>query len=260
VFNSDAYGVLKLTLHDNSYDWRFIAEAGKTFTDSGTGGCHDAPPQAADTPQVRSAASAVANAGVTSMAMNAPAGTQAGDVLLAMTANQGGTSRTLTPPAGWTAIPNTDLSDGTNARIRAWYKVAGPSEPSSYTWAIGGGTNYSSAGGIMAISGANTSSPIDVAGSQLNTSGAKTLTAPSITTTQPHTLLVYGGAVNQPALFTPPQLFIEQWDRSTAATYNVATTAATSGFDPFGATGAATAFLNVGARGPAIQIAVRGAG
>ena len=33
-------GVLKLTLHAGSYEWRFQSEAGKTFTDSGSGNCH----------------------------------------------------------------------------------------------------------------------------------------------------------------------------------------------------------------------------
>ncbi len=40
VRNTDTYGVLKLTLHPTSYDWQFVPEAGKTFTDSGTGVCH----------------------------------------------------------------------------------------------------------------------------------------------------------------------------------------------------------------------------
>lgn len=40
VRNADAFGVLKLTLHANGYDWQFIPEAGKTFTDSGSGVCH----------------------------------------------------------------------------------------------------------------------------------------------------------------------------------------------------------------------------
>ncbi|AJT69770.1 hypothetical protein T261_8174 [Streptomyces lydicus] len=38
--NSDTYGVLKFTLHANSYDWQFVPEAGKTYTDSGTTTCH----------------------------------------------------------------------------------------------------------------------------------------------------------------------------------------------------------------------------
>ena len=40
VFNDDTYGVLKLTLHSGSYDWEFVPEAGKSFSDSGTTGCH----------------------------------------------------------------------------------------------------------------------------------------------------------------------------------------------------------------------------
>lgn len=37
VRNSSTYGVLKLTLHATTYDWRFVPQAGKTFTDSATG-------------------------------------------------------------------------------------------------------------------------------------------------------------------------------------------------------------------------------
>jgi hypothetical protein len=40
VRNNDTYGVLTLTLHLTSYDWRFVPEAGKTFTDSGSTACH----------------------------------------------------------------------------------------------------------------------------------------------------------------------------------------------------------------------------
>jgi acid phosphatase type 7 len=40
VRQADTFGVLKLMLHPTSYDWEFVPEAGKTFTDSGTGACH----------------------------------------------------------------------------------------------------------------------------------------------------------------------------------------------------------------------------
>lgn len=40
VRNGTAFGVLKFTLHSNSYDWRFVPVAGQTFTDSGTTACH----------------------------------------------------------------------------------------------------------------------------------------------------------------------------------------------------------------------------
>jgi Calcineurin-like phosphoesterase/Thrombospondin type 3 repeat len=40
VRNFDTFGVLKLTLHSSSYEWQFVPEAGKTFSDSGSGSCH----------------------------------------------------------------------------------------------------------------------------------------------------------------------------------------------------------------------------
>jgi hypothetical protein len=40
VRNAETYGVLKLKLHPSSYDWQFVPESGKTFSDSGSGLCH----------------------------------------------------------------------------------------------------------------------------------------------------------------------------------------------------------------------------
>jgi len=40
VRNGDTFGVLKMTLHAKAYDWEFVPEAEKTFTDSGSGTCH----------------------------------------------------------------------------------------------------------------------------------------------------------------------------------------------------------------------------
>jgi hypothetical protein len=37
--NANAYGVLKLTLHPSSYDWKFVPVAGQTYTDSGSDSC-----------------------------------------------------------------------------------------------------------------------------------------------------------------------------------------------------------------------------
>jgi hypothetical protein len=38
-----AYGVIKLTLHPEGYDWQFVTAPGGTDTDSGSAGCHGAP-------------------------------------------------------------------------------------------------------------------------------------------------------------------------------------------------------------------------
>jgi len=40
VRNSSTFGVLKLTLRPTGYDWAFTPEASKTFTDTGSHGCH----------------------------------------------------------------------------------------------------------------------------------------------------------------------------------------------------------------------------
>ncbi len=43
VRNNDTWGVIKFTLHADSYDWQFLPVDGATFTDSGTASTHDAP-------------------------------------------------------------------------------------------------------------------------------------------------------------------------------------------------------------------------
>ena len=40
VYNDESYGVLKLTLHSKSYEWRFVPVRGEKFTDSGGDRCH----------------------------------------------------------------------------------------------------------------------------------------------------------------------------------------------------------------------------
>jgi hypothetical protein len=40
AFNDDTFGVLALTLRPGGYDWRFVPEAGKSYTDGGSASCH----------------------------------------------------------------------------------------------------------------------------------------------------------------------------------------------------------------------------
>ncbi len=40
VHNDNTFGVLKLTLRSGGYDWRFVPEASRTFSDSGSQACH----------------------------------------------------------------------------------------------------------------------------------------------------------------------------------------------------------------------------
>ena len=37
---ANSFGVIRLSLRAGAYDWEFVPEAGRTFTDSGTTACH----------------------------------------------------------------------------------------------------------------------------------------------------------------------------------------------------------------------------
>jgi acid phosphatase type 7 len=54
LHNTDTFGVLKLTLHSTGYDWHFVPEAGGTFSDSGSGVCHESIPDTATPTQTAS--------------------------------------------------------------------------------------------------------------------------------------------------------------------------------------------------------------
>lgn len=40
VRNSDTFGVLRITLRAGAYDWSFLPQPGKTFSDTGSSNCH----------------------------------------------------------------------------------------------------------------------------------------------------------------------------------------------------------------------------
>jgi hypothetical protein len=152
-------------------------------------------------------------------------------------------------------VPGGDISDGGNARIRAWYKVATASESTLYTFNVANG-GFAIGGGIMRITGANTTAPIIAAAGQAYSSNVINLTAPSVTTNVPNALLVYSGAVNAPLSITPPQGMTEQWDVKTATTYNVTHEVATRIVPAAGPTGSSTGFVSLPQRGVALHIAV----
>jgi len=49
VRNTDTFGVIKVTLMPHAYKWEFIPVEGQTFTDSGSGVCHNRVLKAAPT-------------------------------------------------------------------------------------------------------------------------------------------------------------------------------------------------------------------
>lgn len=123
VRNPDTYGILKLTLHATSYDWQFVPEPGKTFTDSGTVNCRgtaSTQPTLAATP---TKVSAPTNTPVSNPTNVAPTPTAIGTNLPAPSPTQPAPSTTGTvtfnPVADayvTSAIPNTNY--GLSRQIR----------------------------------------------------------------------------------------------------------------------------------------------
>jgi len=85
----------------------------------------------------------------TSLTIAKPAGTVAGDVLIARIANRNQVAAVLAAPSGWTVL----RSDQSASQLKTWvaWKLATASEPASYAFAIDLASNL--AGSISAFAG-----------------------------------------------------------------------------------------------------------
>ncbi|HEV8624732.1 MAG TPA: metallophosphoesterase, partial [Acidimicrobiia bacterium] len=257
VRNGGTYGVIKLTLHADSYDWQFVPEAGKTFTDSGTTGCHGAPPPAAPDsgPIVRIGSSSNSASGATSLTLGRPAGTQAGHVMVAsIVTSDGGAA--VTAPDGWATVRHDVLPGAIRQTI--YTKVAGVSEPGSYTWTLSGRGQV--AGGVSTYSGVDTAKPVDAHDATLNSSAGTAVTAPSITTTVAGARLLHFAAVNAEGTLVAPDGMVQRW--LAAAPVGATSDALAASFDdsealPLGPTGSRTATATEPGAAIAVLLALR---
>lgn len=159
--------------------------------------------------------SATASGSSSTLDINKPTGTVEGDLLVAhLYAITGGDSLPdITAPTGWTFIRKDSL--GNNRSQGLFYKVAGASEPSSYTFSDlddSRGDVVANVGAISRISGVDTTSPIDVHGGQTET--GTSVTAPDITTAVGDALILHLGAINNGSTFTPPTGYTEEYDHA----------------------------------------------
>jgi hypothetical protein len=150
----------------------------------------------------------------TTVPVPVPTQTVAGDVLLAYIAggdNTATTASTVTPPAGWTLIVRTDAS--TYGLFAVYWKVAGASEPPTYSWTAtgtNGGILYTT--WMLAVAGLDTTQPVDVAAGQafVPTTAGTTFTSPSLLITGAPELVIASfsghssGTAPMPGLWTAP--------------------------------------------------------
>jgi hypothetical protein len=146
-----------------------------------------------------------------SLVIPRPAGTVPGDVLVASLALNG--SRIASAPAGW--VPLTALTGGTgNPRLYAYYRVAGTSDPASYTWTTR--ASVAGSGGIARYSGVDTANPLAAAVSTATSSTTvSSLTVPGVTAAVPGAMLIGSVAINASPLsvmIESPTGMSERWD------------------------------------------------
>jgi len=78
----------------------------------------------------------------TSFTINKPSNVQNGDLMVAMVSTAA-VSSTVVPPAGWTLEYSDSInSNGGPALLAVMYRIAGPSEPTSWSGSFSGGTRY----------------------------------------------------------------------------------------------------------------------
>jgi hypothetical protein len=256
VRNGGTYGVLKLTLHAGSYDWEFVPVAGQTFSDKGTAACHDAPPAGdPDTnPVVRIGSSSNGASVASGLTLGRPEGTGAGHLMVGSIVTSDGTAA-VTAPEGWSVLRN-DAVPGV-LRQTIYTKVAGPSEPPSYTWTLSKTSQV--AGGLSTYSGVDTAQPVDAHDVTVNSSAGTAVTAPSITTTASGARLIHFTAVNAEGTLVAPDGMVQRW--LAAAPISKTTDALAASFDATepvaGPTGARTATATEAGPRIAVLLALR---
>jgi len=145
----------------------------------------------------RSSAGGNNDGGSTGLTLPRPTGVAAGDLLLS-SITVASTSVSLTPPAGWVQVIN--ASEGTVIRTVVYRRVAGNSEPASYTWTFP--SSIRALGAVLAYQGVDPTQPINAADGYGN-AASTAITAPGITPSVPACLLVHVAATAVATTITP---------------------------------------------------------
>jgi hypothetical protein len=216
VRDATTFGVLKLTLHPSGYDWQFVGEPGKPFTDQGTADCHDAPEPSPVPPLpplppgpitavgTSSSGAAEPRAAVT---LQRPSGTGPGTVMVASVAAAGSAAEFVAPD-GWDLVRE-DAIDATLHQA-VYVKMAGDDEPRSYTWALS--SAQLAAGGITTYSGVDVTDPFGAQAGSVSAADSTTAMAPPLTTTVPDALVVHLMAANVGGTVHGPAGMKERWE------------------------------------------------
>ncbi len=159
---------------------------------------------------------------LTSLIVSLPSGVRSGDILLAQIVVYDGTGTNAPAAAGWKVIRQDAVSFGNKMTSWLYYKVAGGSEPASYSWTLA--SQYTA--GVMGAWRGVSASPIDQSsGATAGTTNPVTLAAPSLTPFTNRELQVYFyGSQNSvaPTITEPGAITSRTNDRSSKEGFTLA--------------------------------------
>lgn len=145
--------------------------------------------------------------GSSTLVITKPTGVAEGGLMVA-TVTAAGTGA-VTTPSGWTVIKSLT---GTTLRQVTYYKVAGGSEPASYSWSLG--SSRAASGGIVDYSGVNQTVPVDATASTSGESGNGS--APTVTTSAADELILAVASFATGTTVTPDASTTERIDANSA--------------------------------------------
>ncbi len=165
-----------------------------------------------------------------------PGAVASGDLLVAIIFTTGGSPA---PPSGWTQIGSDGLTSSVSIG-KAWYKVAGPSEPANYTWSMS--ASDSAVLLMSAYTGVDIGGPVETL-TWGGSAGATTAqNAPASSPTMPGAMQVSAwGATGGGGSYAPPSGMTEFADTTTAWQFGAG---AYDALDASGSTGVRTATCN----------------
>ena len=150
-----------------------------------------------------------------SLAIRRPTGVVAGDVLVADLVVRVPARSSIVAPSGWTLIRR-DKNDPSRVPLSQalYYKVAGPSEPSAYTWKWQPAHRVGATGGIFAYRGVDVEAPVE-AHSGGYRSKSRLIVAPSTVTRSGDAALLGFFGENGTNEITGPASMTRRFDRRT---------------------------------------------
>ena len=184
-----------------------------------------------------------------SVSVTVPSG-WSNQLLIATVAVNGVSS--VSTPSGWTLVNST--SNSSSLTMATFYRVAPSTMPGSYSFSWS--SNKAAVAGIVAYTGFDTTTPIDVTGSD-GTGSNRNLAAQGVTTTGTNNLVVAAYAVTTSTTISSPAALTEAYSRSGTSGPTLEVSSMTQA--AAGATGNQTATVGANSTWTAHLFAIRAA-